>query len=312
MTLYVIAGPTASGKTAVAIELAKQLDGEVVSADSMQVYKHMNIGTAKPTTEEMGGIPHHLIDIITPDTQFSVAEYQKLASHAINDIISRNKTPILAGGTGFYINAVVHGTEFNQISEEENQKEERLRNHYTSLAKEKGANFLHKKLHEKDPDAANAVHPNNIKRVARALSYIKTTGALFSLHNKAQKNRALLYNMYNSKFFTLSFPRETLYSRINTRTLAMWDNGLPQEVQNLLRHYDLGLAAMQGIGYKETVMFLNNQYTKEEAIDAISQSTRHYAKRQETWFRHQAPTATPILAMGKTAKDVAVEIMKGV
>ena len=306
--LYVIAGPTASGKTAVAVELAKLINGEVVSADSMQVYKGMDIGTAKPSLAEMEGIPHHLIDVIMPDESFSVAEYQKLANAAIQDIRARKKVPILAGGTGFYINAVIYETEFSQGS---SAAEDALRQQYTAIAQEKGADFLHEKLCQIDPAAAKAIHPNNIKRVARALSYCETTGQLFSAHNAREKSKHL--PLPNTIIYTLNHSRETLYHRINARTIMMWKAGLPNEVRKLLlQGYHLGLAAMQGIGYKETIKFLNAEFTEKEVIAAIQQSTRHYAKRQETWFRHQSPDARPIFAEGKTAHALACGILKGV
>jgi len=309
--IYVIAGATASGKTAVAVELAKLINGEVISADSMQVYKYMNIGTAKPTAEEMQDIPHHLLDIIAPDEPFSVAEFQKLANAAVSDIQARNKTPIIAGGTGFYINAIVYETSFTQgTSGEEHQ----LRQQYITIASEKGADFLHEKLRQADPESAKAIHPNNIKRVARALSYCETTGQLFSTHNTQEKAKHT--KTKNINFCKLSLPRELLYNRINTRTLTMWNNGLVTEVQELLlMGYHLGLAAMQGIGYKETIKYLNAEITKiseEETISAIQQSTRHYAKRQETWFRHQSPDAKAVSVKDKTASEIAHEIMKEV
>lgn len=283
--LYVIAGPTASGKTAVAIELAKKINGEIVSADSMQVYKHMNIGTAKPTQAEMDGIPHYLLDVVAPDESFSVADYTQLATKAIDDILDRGRAPILAGGTGFYINAVIYGTEFTETEEGQHEKDNALRKAYINLANEKGGEFIHQKLEALDPESAKAIHPNNIKRVARAISYCESTGQLFSVHNKAQKASVAKYDV---DFNVLSMPREILYDRINMRTLQMWEAGLVAEVEHLLSlGYDPKLASMQAIGYKETIKFIYGEYTKEEAIAQIQQSTRNYAKRQETWFRHQ-------------------------
>jgi len=283
--LYIIAGATASGKTAAAISLAKQLDGEVISADSMQVYKYMNIGTAKPTTEEMDGIPHHLLDVADPGSYFSVADYTKLATDAICDVFSRGKVPILAGGTGFYINAVLYGTQFAEAEDGQHTRDNQLREEYTQLAAQKGAEYLHEKLQAIDPAYAQIVHPNNIKKVARALSFCETTGKLFSAHNASQK---LAAPQYEFDFRLISIPRETLYARINQRVLAMWDAGLPDEVQQLLsRDYHPSLTSMQGIGYKETIPYINGTQSKEETIAQIQQATRNYAKRQETWFRHQ-------------------------
>jgi len=283
--LYVIAGPTASGKTAAAVRLAKEINGEVISADSMQVYKHMDIGTAKPTQAEMDGVPHHLLDVVLPDQPFSVAKYAQLTDMAIQDIFRRGKTPILAGGTGFYIRAVVNGTEFEDFNNCQHENDNLLREEYVKLALDQGADFLYKKLQLADPEYAKTVHPNNIKKVARALSFCETTGGLFSAHNASQKQSAAKYDtVYN----IISMPREELYNRINARVIAMWDAGLPTEVSNLLSQgYSPQLTSMQGIGYKETVRFINGEQTKEETIAQIQQATRNYAKRQDTWFRHQ-------------------------
>ena len=301
--LYVIAGPTAGGKTAAAVELAKIINGEVVSADSMQIYKEMDIGTAKPTVDEMDGIPHHMIDIISPGEAFSAADYKHLAAEAIEDIRRRGKTPILAGGTGFYINAVIFDTNFTKTkTETENQ----LRQEFAEVARCQGVEALHEKLKQADPKAAEAIHPNNVKRVARALSYCVATGQLFSAHNAFEKTK-----QHNSKLFILSHPRESLYSRINARVISMWRAGLLDEVKNLLnKGYNPSLTAMQGIGYKETVAFLNNQNTEAETIAIIQQATRNYAKRQETWFRNSTKAATEIKAENKTPIELAATILE--
>ena len=287
--LHVIAGPTASGKTSAAINLAKQIDGEVISADSMQVYKYMDIGTAKPTVQEMDGIPHHLLDVALPSQPFSVADYVQLAETAIQDITARGKVPILAGGTGFYINAVINGTTFDTGESGLHEQDNQLREEFTALAYEKGAEYIHEKLQAVDPSYAENVHPNNVKKVARALSFFHTTGKQLSMHNASQKSAN---PKYNASFCVLHMPREVLYDRINTRVIAMWDAGLPQEVENLLASgYHANLTAMQGIGYKETIPYLQGRMSKEETIAQIQQNTRNYAKRQETWFRHQAKGA---------------------
>ena len=305
--LYVIAGPTACGKTAVAIEIAKQLDGEVISADSMQIYKHMDIGTAKPTPEEMDGVPHHLLDVVLPNEHFSVAEYSQLAAAAIEDIKSRGRVPILAGGTGFYINAVIYGTQFTESEEGQHVIDNQLRDAYMKLAAEKGAEFLHNKLQATDPESARTIHKNNIKRVARALAFCQSTGRLFSAHNAGQKANNAKYDV---SFNVLSMPRETLYDRINARVIAMWEAGLPQEVGRLLSHgYHQGLVAMQGIGYKEMIPFIHGHQTKDETIAQIQQATRNYAKRQETWFRHQAKNARLVDVHNKTQKEIVDEIL---
>ncbi|MCL2225013.1 MAG: tRNA (adenosine(37)-N6)-dimethylallyltransferase MiaA, partial [Defluviitaleaceae bacterium] len=307
--IFVIAGPTASGKTAVAVELAKKVNGEVISADSMQVYKGMDIGTAKPTKEEMAGIPHHLLNVVEPSENFSAAEFQRLASDAIDDIFSRGKTPIIAGGTGFYINAVLYGTEF---SSESNERENELREIFASQAREKGAEFLHAQLQKKDPVYAATLHPNNIKRVARALAYCEISGQLFSEHNAAQKEKHTAA-LFDAAFFVLSMPREILYARINDRVVSMFDSGLEGEVRNLLeKGYHKGLAAMLGIGYKETVQLIHGELSQSETIAQIQQSTRNYAKRQETWFRNQTKSAQILHAQGKTATELAEEIIRPV
>ena len=309
--IIVIAGATATGKTAAAVALAKKINGEVVSADSMQVYKGMDIGTAKPTTAEMEGVPHHLLSIIEPHEPFSVALYQKLATSAINDIHARGAIPILAGGTGFYIKAVLQGAEFSD--EEVNEENQTAREIQLALADEAqkngttGAETLHQKLSAIDPDAARAIHPNNIKRVARALGFCICTGRLFSQYNAAQREKKFLYA---TTFCVLSFPRNVLYNRINTRTQAMFNSGLIAETETLLsKGFHKGLAALNGIGYKETIQFLNAQLTLPETINAVSQATRNYAKRQETWFRNQAPNAHIIPALEKSPNELATHLL---
>lgn len=301
--IFVITGATATGKTAVAVELAKKTRGEVVSADSMQVYRGMDSGTAKPSVQEMAGIPHHLLDIIDPDTPFSAAEFQKRAVAAIGDIHSRGGTPILAGGTGFYINAVLYSTEFS--SEE---SEWRLRDNFAAMARKKGAEFLHEKLKKADPVYAETVHPNNVKRVARALAYCDSTGDLFSEYNERQKKA----KESHVPVYVLSFPREVLYKRINVRVVSMFEAGLVDEVRGLLaKGYHKGLAAMLGIGYKETVQFINGELTRDEAIEAVQQATRYYAKRQETWFRNQVKNVSVLNAERKSPGELAEEILGG-
>ena len=304
--LHIIAGPTASGKTAVAIELAKKINGEVISADSMQIYKYMNIGTAKPSSEEIAEIPHHLLDVAEPSQQFSVADYSKLATEAILDIQYRSRTPILAGGTGFYINAIINGTEFDETEEGQHKKDTELRAAYTQLAIEKGPVFLHEKLQEIDPEYAKTIHPNNVKKVARALSFCQTTGMLFSAYNASQKKAEAKYEL---NFTILTMPRELLYKRINARVLTMWEAGLPEEVHWLLSEgYHPGLTAMQGIGYKETIPYLSGKQKKEDTISQIQQATRNYAKRQETWFRHQAKNAYRLDISELTPQEVIEKI----
>jgi len=282
--LYIIAGPTASGKTAEAIRLAHEINGEIVSADSMQIYQDMDIGTAKPTAEEMQGIPHHMLGVVHPTQPYTVSDYSHQATVAIQDILRRGKTPILCGGTGFYINAIIRGT-FLDTDESIYQQEQILREEFTLLAAQKGADHIHALLAEKDPQYAATLHPNNVKKVVRALSYCHATGKLFSAHNQAQKEAQ---SSYDTRISLLSLPREELYARINARVHIMWEHGLPQEVQSLLEQgVNPACTAMQGIGYKEVIPYLQSRATKDETIAKIQQATRNYAKRQETWFRHQ-------------------------
>lgn len=273
----VIAGPTASGKTALAAELAKKYNGEVVSADSMQIYKRMDIGTAKPTKEETAGIPHHMIDILEPWEKFSVAEYVNMAHGIIADITRRNKLPILAGGTGLYIDSLINDVEF---SEEKNDNS--IRERLNELAKTEGAEALLKILKKCDPVSYEKIHPNNIKRVIRAIEYFELTGKTISEHNEESKKKI---SRYAPIMLMIDRPREYLYERIEKRVDMMINNGLIEEVAALR---DMGLTkkdtSMQGIGYKEVLDYLHGTSTKDEMIRIIKRDTRHYAKRQLTWF----------------------------
>ncbi len=276
--LIVVAGATASGKTSLAINLAKEFNGEVVSADSMQIYKYMDIGTAKPTIEEMDGVVHHLIDIVTPDVNFSVAEYTKLAHDAILDITNRGKLPILTGGTGLYINSVV-----NDVSFEEAEQNKELRSELEELAKTEGAEALHKILQEIDPVSAEKIHENNIKRVIRAIEVFRTTGERLSEHNEKSKE---IISRYSPVMMEILWERETLYERINKRVDIMIEAGLEDETRRLYEMgYTKNLTSMQGIGYKEMFEYFDGVWTFDEAIDKIKQYSRNYAKRQNTWFK---------------------------
>ena len=304
--IIVIAGPTASGKTAVAVALAKLIGGEVVSADSMQIYKGMDIGTAKPTLEEQQGIPHHMIDIVKPDEPFSAALYQQQARAVIAGILACGHVPILCGGTGFYINGVLYDVNFAADEDSTGLTDMALREHYTSLAAEHGSGKLHSILLEADPEAAMAIHPNNYKRVIRALGYIQATGQLFSRYNRLQRERP---PVYDAVFCRLEVNRPELYQRINNRTQAMFDAGLADEVAGLMAQgYDRNLVSMQGIGYKEVIPLVLGEYTLPEAINAVQQNSRNYAKRQQTWFRNQNPDALVADANGRTPGDIAQEI----
>ncbi len=278
--LVVIAGPTACGKTKTAIELAKKINGEIVSADSMQVYKYMDIGTAKPTIEEMQGIRHYLIDELYPDQEFNVAVFTKMAKGYIDEIYNKGKTPIIAGGTGFYIQALIKG---NNFSEEQNDFS--YRNELLQMAESKGNAFVYDILRQTDPEAAEKIHENNIKRVIRALEFYKLTGTRISEHNKAEAERGYAYNVF---FAILNCDREKLYNRIELRIDKMISDGLVQEVENLLNlGYGESLVSMQGLGYKELVPYVKGHIPLETAIYNLKQNTRHFAKRQLTWFKNK-------------------------
>lgn len=276
--ILVLAGPTAVGKTSLSIELAKELNGEIISTDSMQIYKYMDIGSAKVTEDEMDGIKHHMIDIITPDTEFSVADYKQLASKIISDILSRGKVPILTGGTGLYINALTCKMDFT-----ESEKNKEYRRELENIAEVKGNEYVHNILKEIDPISAEKIHYNNSKRVIRAIEVYKTTGKTFSSFDLGDD---IYESEYDVKYFVLTRERQELYNRINERVDIMLKHGLVEECKNLLRQgYNLELQAMQGIGYKEIISYLYGEITYEEAVNKIKQGSRNYAKRQLTWFR---------------------------
>ncbi len=278
--LIVVSGPTASGKTGLAIALANRLNGEIVSADSMQLYKLMDVGTAKPTAEELSQAKHYMIDEIMPDDEMSIATFKDLAFGYINKIISEGKTPIICGGTGFYTNALIYNTEFAPTEVNTNYREELFK-----LATEKGNEYVHGLLKEVDEESAEKIHFNNIKRVVRALEYYKETGQKISEHNETEKAKE---KFFDTKQIILNMDREKLYNRINLRVDIMVNEGLFEEVEKLMKlGYDTNLTSMQGIGYKEVVQYFNGEITKEEAIDLVKQNSRRYAKKQMTWFTHQ-------------------------
>lgn len=278
--LVIIAGPTASGKSAAAVELALRMNGEVISADSMQIYRGMDIGTAKVTKEEMCGVRHYLIDCADPDENYNVVLFQQKAREAVQEAVSAQKLPILCGGTGFYIQALLYDIDFTDM--EENTS---LRSRYEALAAEKGPEALHRILKEKDPASAAAIHPNNVKRVIRALEFAQESGGSIAAHNLAQRERG---SAYNSVFFVLTMDRQKLYERIDRRVDLMMEQGLLDEVTRLR---DIGIArdstAMQGIGYKQIYSYLEGDWSLEEAVRLIKRDTRHFAKRQLTWFRRE-------------------------
>lgn len=278
--LIILTGPTAVGKTKASIGLAKSVDGEIISADSMQVYRHMDIGSAKIKPEEMEGIPHHLIDVLEPDDEFHVVKFQQLAKKAMREIWERGHIPIVTGGTGFYIQALLYDIDFD-----ENEKEDACRKELEAYAREHGAEALHEKLALVDPSSAEMIHPNNIKRVIRALEFYEQTGKRISEHNETQRQRE---SPYAFAYFVLTDDRAHLYERINRRVDQMIEEGLVNEVQALKdKGYTKQLVSMQGLGYKEILDYLDGNCTLEEAIYTIKRDTRHFAKRQLTWFKRE-------------------------
>lgn len=277
--LIIITGPTAAGKTGLSIAVAKAIGGEIISADSMQVYRGMDIGTAKITHEAMEGVRHHLINVLEPDESCSVATFQKLVKEAIDEIAARGNVPVIVGGTGFYIDSIVYDTDFST-----DQGPSPYRQELELLAtKEDGPASLYRKLAEVDPDSLKTIHENNVKRVIRALEYYEQTGEPISAHNARER---LKKSPYEYLYYCLTMPREILYDRINMRVDQMVEAGLVEEVRNLLdKGYSRDLVSMQGLGYKEIVAYLEGEMTLIEAVDILKRDTRRFAKRQLTWFR---------------------------
>lgn len=276
--VMIIVGPTASGKTKLSIELAKRINGEIISADSMQIYKYMDIGTAKPDQEEMSSIQHYLIDEVTPEEEFSVARYQELALKYIELILSKGKIPVIVGGTGLYINSLVYNINFTEtISDWE------LREKLKAEALEKGNEYLHQKLKEIDPEAAGKIHVNDLKRIIRAIEVFEYTRKPISYHQEISRS---LPPKYDFVIAGLTMEREKLYERINQRVDRMFEKGLIDEVKKLTTlGYDKNSVAMQGLGYKEILSYLQGEISLEDAVYVIKRDTRHYAKRQLTWFK---------------------------
>lgn len=275
--IVVIVGPTASGKTALSIEVAKRFDGEIVSGDSMQIYRYMDIGTAKPALQERQGISHHMIDFLSPEQNYDVAGFVRDARRCINDIHSRGKLPVLVGGTGLYIDHVVKDTEFAEMVTDPAYRQELL-----LLAEKHGNEHLHRVLYEVDPQAAEKIHANNVRRVIRALEVFHTTGKTFTQCNQ----QSVKAPVYDAVWFGLNMPREILYERINRRVDLMMEQGLLDEVKRVLAMgVNTQSTSMQAIGYKELVRYLNGDYTLSEAVELIKQESRRYAKRQLTWFK---------------------------
>lgn len=278
--LIIITGPTAVGKTALSIRLAKAIGGEIISADSMQVYRHMDIGSAKITREEMEGIPHYLVDVLDPNEEFNVTIFQKMAKEAVEEIYSHGHIPIVTGGTGFYIQALLYDIDFT-----ENGEDNAIRRELEELAQERGGEYLHRLLKDIDPDSAAEIHGNNIKRVIRAIEYYRQTGERISEHNKRERQKK---SPYDFLYYVVNTDRAQLYERIDQRVDLMLHKGLVEEV---LRLKGMGLTrdmiSMQGLGYKEILDYLQGISTLEEAVYVLKRDTRHFAKRQITWFKRE-------------------------
>ena len=279
--VIVICGPTASGKTALSIELAKKINGEIISCDSMQIYKDMNIGTAKVTQEEMQGIKHYLVDFVSPDQRYSVADFKRNAKNAIKEIISKGKIPIIVGGTGLYVDSLIYEIDYPEI-----ELDEAYRIKLEKQAEEEGLEKLYKIAEEIDPQAIKKISINDKKRIIRIIEIYHATGK----NKTEQEAESRKEPEYDYKVFAINWEREKLYERINKRVDIMIDQGLIQEVKDIKQKYSKFPTAMQGLGYKEVVDYLNGKYTKEEMIEKIKMETRRYAKRQLTWFRKNKQT----------------------
>lgn len=302
--LIVLAGPTASGKTGLSLRLASSVGGAIVSADSMQVYRGLDIGSAKIFPEERQGIPHYLIDVLDPEEPFHVARFQQMAREAIEKIRTDGQLPILTGGTGFYIQAVIRDVDFSESSGASPARE-RLE----EIAAEKGPEYLHAMLEKADPEAAGEIHANNVRRVIRALEYHEQTGMPISAHNRIQREKESLYRLF---YFVLTDDRKRLYEQIDRRVDRMMEDGLEREVRAL---YEKGLteahSSMKGIGYKEFFPYFRGERTLDETVELIKRNTRHYAKRQLTWFRREPDVIWIDKAAFGYSEDAILRYMTG-
>lgn len=279
--LIVLTGPTAVGKTSLSIALAKAVNGEIISADSMQVYQKMDIGSAKIRPEEMDGVKHYLVDVLDPKEDFHIVKFQKMAKTAMEKIYAKGKIPILVGGTGFYIQAVTKDIDFTQARQEDSYRKD-----LELLAEEKGSGYLHEMLKKVDPKSAEVIHAHNVKRVIRALEFYHQNRTPISAHNEEQKQNESPYAL---AYFVLNMPRELLYQRIDLRVDQMLEEGLLEEVKALQKEgCHRGMVSMQGLGYKEILAYLEGEYPLEEAVRILKRDTRHFAKRQLTWFRRES------------------------
>ena len=279
--LIILTGPTAVGKTALSIRLAKKVNGEIISADSMQVYKGMDIGSAKVSKEEMEGVKHYLIDVLDPSDEFNVVKFQEMAKEAMEEIYSKGKIPIIAGGTGFYIQSILYDIDF-----EKNENDREYRTYLENIAAtEGGEKKLYEMLENIDPKSAVSIHENNVKRVIRALEFFQETGTPISEHNEEQREKE---SPYNFCYFVLNDDREKMYANIEKRVDIMLDTGLVAEVKTLHeKGYHKEMVSMQGLGYKEILDYLNGEISLDRAVYLIKRDTRHFAKRQLTWFRRE-------------------------
>ncbi|MBQ9512989.1 MAG: tRNA (adenosine(37)-N6)-dimethylallyltransferase MiaA [Lachnospiraceae bacterium] len=280
--LIVLTGPTGVGKTKLSIALAHALDAEIISADSMQVYRGMDIGTDKIKRKDMDGIPHYLVDVLSPTEPFNVFLFQSMAKNALQEIEAHGRIPMLVGGTGFYIQAVLYDIDFDKEDDDAYRKELEL---FAENGGEDAVKELHERLRSIDPDAAAQIHPNNVKRVIRALSFYRETGKKISVHNEAERKKESPYDFH---YFVLTDDRAVLYERINARVDAMMENGLVEEVRRLIAEgVREDMTSMQGLGYREMLAYFNGAYPLEKAVELIKRNTRHFAKRQLTWYTRE-------------------------
>ncbi|MCI9592828.1 MAG: tRNA (adenosine(37)-N6)-dimethylallyltransferase MiaA [Lachnospiraceae bacterium] len=278
--LVILTGPTAVGKTALSIKLAKSIGGAIISADSMQVYRHMDIGSAKVTKKEMDGVPHYLIDVLEPWEEFNVVVFQQMAKQALEEIYARGAVPVIAGGTGFYIQALLYDIDFK-----ENPQGNQLRAKLEALAGEKGCEYLHQQLAKVDPESAQVIHSHNVKRVIRALEYYQQTGEKISVHNQEERQKE---SPFAFVYYVITDERSRLYARIEKRVDVMLEQGLVDEVKRLkAMGCHRGMVSMQGLGYKEILDYLDGECSLEEAVYRLKRDTRHFAKRQLTWFKRE-------------------------
>ena len=301
--LIVLTGPTAAGKTSLSVKLAKAIGGEIISADSMQVYKYMNIGTAKITKEEMDGVPHFLIDEFEPDDEFNVTIFKDKVMNYIKKIRERGHVPIIVGGTGFYIQSVIYDINFTDYGDDRE-----VRKKYENMAENLGKSALHSKLADVDKEYADSVSENNVKKVVRALAFYEMTGEKLSVHNAKERERK---SPFDFVYFVLTMDRKKLYQRIDMRVDAMFESGLVEEVRGLMeRGYNKSLVSMQGIGYKEVIDYLNGVTTLSECIEIIKRDTRHFAKRQLTWFKREKTVSYINKDEFKTDEECMDEILR--